>query len=135
MDYCITFEVSPPSFEAPPQAAAGLPPGTPAGATVHGEAGWRGAGHRFMLPGLVEGDSSALLAAIDDYASRYDPVLLDCSRLARIDYAAAGALAAQLRKIAAGGRRIELRDVNHLVAALFRLLGVADHARLSAHRY
>jgi ABC-type transporter Mla MlaB component len=135
MDYCITFEVSPPSFEVPPQAVAGGSGLAQAGAGVGRESTRRDAGHRFMLPGLVEGDCSALLAAIDDYAGRYDPVLLDCSRLARIDYAAAGALEAQLRKFAAGGRRIELREVNHLVAALFRLLGVADHARLFAHRY
>jgi ABC-type transporter Mla MlaB component len=134
MDYCITFEVSPPSFEAPPQAAAGAAR-VPAGGAALGEADRRDAGHRFMLPGLVEGDCSGLLAAIGDYAGRYDPVLLDCSRLARIDYAAAGALEAQLRKLAAGGRRIELRDLNHLVAALLSLLGVADHARLLAHKY
>jgi hypothetical protein len=65
--------------------------------------------------------------------------VLDCSRLARIDYTAANALGAQLRLLAGnggGGRRsIELRDLNHLVAALLRLLGVGEHARLYAHKY
>jgi hypothetical protein len=32
-------------------------------------------------------------------------------------------------------RSIELRDLNHLVAALLRLLGVGEHARLYAHKY
>jgi ABC-type transporter Mla MlaB component len=93
------------------------------------------AGDRFMLPALVEGDASALLAAIDAYANQYDPVVLDCSRLARIDYAAASALQGRLRTLAADGRRIELRELNHLVAALFKLLGYTDSARLFAHKY
>jgi anti-anti-sigma regulatory factor len=63
------------------------------------------------------------------------PLVLDCSRLARIDYAAAMALGALLRQLAgecrrrrgdAAKRSIELRDLNHLVAALLRLLGVGD---------
>jgi ABC-type transporter Mla MlaB component len=122
MDFCVTFEVSPPSFE-PPRRAATVAPASPV------------AGDRFMLPALVEGDPAPLLAAIDAYAGAHDPVVLDCSRLARIDYAAASALQGRLRTLAAGGRRIELRDLNHLVAALFKLLGYADSARLFAHRY
>jgi ABC-type transporter Mla MlaB component len=127
MDYCVTFEVSPPSFEAPARAAVSVSTSAASG------------GDRFLLPGLVEGDSAALLAAIDAYAGQHASLVLDCSRLARIDYTAANALGAQLRLLAGnggGGRRsIELRDLNHLVAALLRLLGVGEHARLYAHKY
>jgi anti-anti-sigma regulatory factor len=123
MDYCVTFEVSPPSFEAPLHVA------------MAAAAGPAVAGDRFMLPALVEGDCGPLLAAVAAYAGAHDPVVLDCSRLARIDYAAAAALQSQLRALAAAGRQVELRDLNHLVAGLFRLLGYGDCARLFAHRY
>ncbi|WP_036171942.1 hypothetical protein [Massilia sp. 9096] len=123
MDYCITFEVSPPSFEAPARTALSV------GAARATE------GDRFLLPGVVEGDSAALLAAIDAHAARHATLVLDGSRLARIDYGAATALAAQLRALAAGERSIELRDLNHLVAALLRLLGAGEAARLYAHKY
>jgi anti-anti-sigma regulatory factor len=129
MDYCVTFEVSPPSFEAPARAAVSV------GATVGLDAA---AGDRFLLPGLVEGDSTALLEAIGAYAAQHGALVLDCSRLARIDYAAAMALGSRLRQLAGDGddkRSIELRDLNHLVAALLRLLGVGEHARLYAHKY
>jgi hypothetical protein len=132
MDYCVTFEVSPPSFEAPARAAVSV------SATAGSDAA---AGDRFLLPGLVEGGSAALLEAIEAYASQHVSLVLDCSRLARLDYAAATALDARLRQLAAdaggtGARRsIELRDLNHLVAALLRLLGVGDYARLYAHKY
>jgi anti-anti-sigma regulatory factor len=134
MDYCVTFEVSPPSFEAPARAALSV------GASSGGSAA---AGDRFLLPGLVEGESAALLKAIEAYAGQHASLVLDCSRLARIDYAAAMALGAALRQLAGAGskddgdnkRSIELRDLNHLVAALLRLLGVGEHARLYAHKY
>jgi anti-anti-sigma regulatory factor len=140
MDYCVTFEVSPPSFEAPARAAVRV--GATAGMDV-------AAGDRFLLPVAVEGDSTALLDAIDTYAAQHGALVLDCSRLARIDYAAAMALGARLRQLAGAGagagdgngagdpekRSIELRDLNHLVAALLRLLGVGEHARLYAHKY
>lgn len=132
MDYCVTFEVSPPSFEAPARAAVSV------SATSGSDAA---AGDRFLLPGLVEGGSAALLDAIEAYAGQHASLVLDCSRLARLDYAAATALDARLRQLAAdaGGtgekRSIELRDLNHLVAALLRLLGVGEYARLYAHKY
>jgi anti-anti-sigma regulatory factor len=123
MDYCITFEVSPPSFEAPARTAVSV------GAAPAVE------GDRFLLPGVVEGDAAALLAGIDAYAAQRETLVLDGSRLARIDYGAATALGAQLRALAATGRGIELRDLNHLVASLLRLLGVGETARLYAHKY
>jgi len=131
MDYCVTFEVSPPSFEAPARAAVSVGGSSGTGAAAGGD--------RFLLPGLVEGNSAALLAAIDAYAGQHAALVLDCSRLARIDYTAANVLGAQLRRLATdqdgGQRSIELRDLNHLVAALLRLLGVGEHARLYAHKY
>lgn len=123
MDYCVTFEVSPPSFDAPKHAAVSL------------AAGPATAGDRFLLPAVIRGDSAALLAAIAGHAALLPVLVLDGSRLARIDYAAANALAAHLRTLAQNGREVVLRDLNHLVAALLRLLGVGDQVRLYAHKY
>jgi ABC-type transporter Mla MlaB component len=122
MDYCVTFEVSPPSFEAPKRTAVSL------------AAGPATAGDRFLLPAVIRGDSAALLAAIADHAAG-PSLVLDGSRLARIDYAAANALAVHLGTLTRDGREVVLRDLNHLVAALLRLLGVGDQVRLYAHKY
>ena len=122
MDYCVTFEVSPPSFEAPKRTAVSL------------AAGPATAGDRFLLPAVIRGDNAALLAAIAGHAAG-PSLVLDGSRLARIDYAAANALAVQLAALARDGREVVLRDLNHLVAALLRLLGIGDDVRLYAHKY
>jgi ABC-type transporter Mla MlaB component len=64
--------------------------------------------------------------------------VLDCSRLARMDYACATALQGRLRVHTEQQRRVELRDLNHMVAALLRLLGYTHDEggiRLYPHRY
>lgn len=122
MDYCVTYEVSPPSFEAPSKVATAASVSAPV------------ATERFMLPALVVGGSANLFTAIDSYAAEAETVLIDCSRLARVDYAAASGLLNRLRPIAAE-KKIEFREMNHLVAALFKLLGFTEVARLFPHKY
>lgn len=122
MDYCVTFEVSPPPYVAPERVAT--PARQPAAA----------ASDRFMLPALIDG-GGALLDAIDAYAARDGALVFDCSRLARIEFGAAGLLLARLQRLARNGKAIEFRDLNHLVAALLRLLAFCDIARLYPHKY
>ncbi|TWI63105.1 STAS domain-containing protein [Pseudoduganella lurida] len=121
MDYCVTFEVSPPPFVAPGRVAS-----APRQAAAP-------AADRYLLPRTIEGSTAAVFAAIRDYAAQPGALVFDCSRLARIDFAAAGQLGTLLRELATDGRRVEFRGLNHLVAALLRLQGVP--ARLFPHRY
>ena len=123
MDYCVTFEVSPPSFETPQHVSTAAP------APV--------AGDRFLLPPLATGHCAPLFEAIDAYAAGRELLVLDCSRLARMDYACATALQGHLRLHTVQGRHVELRELHHLTAALLRLLGYGDNGgiRLYPHRY
>jgi anti-anti-sigma regulatory factor len=124
MDYCVTFEVSPPSYAAAPKVATAAPQPSAAAA------------ERFVLPALVGGaDAAALLAAVRAYADNRGGLVFDCSRLARIEFGAAHQLVAALQALAAAGKKLELRDLNHPVAALLRLLGCADIAKIYPHRY
>ncbi len=123
MDYCVTFEVSPPSF---------TPPGRIAHTRKEAAAP---AADRYLLPAVVAGETAGLAAALRAYAGQRPALVLDCSRLVRIEPGAAGQLLAALQDLAGNGRRIELRELNHLVAALLRLLGYGSVARLLPHRY
>jgi ABC-type transporter Mla MlaB component len=122
MDYCVTFEVSPPSFETPQHVATTNTITAPTGTEC------------FMLPAVINSGANALFDAIDSYAANAPTLLIDCSRLARVDYGAASAMLNRLRPIAAQ-KKIEFRDMNHLVAALFKLLSYAEVARLFPHKY
>jgi len=123
MDYCVTFEVSPPSFVAPHKVATA--------AAQHVAA----SPDRFMLPPLIENQLGPVLPAIRHYADQYQTLVFDCSRLTRIDYACAIQLHASLQALAAEDKKIEFRDVNHLVTALLRLLGYSNIARIYPHKY
>ena len=123
MDYCVTYELSPPQFEAPANVATAAAARAPSRSD------------RFMLPALIDGNANALFDAIDAYAANTDLVVLDGSRLGRVEYGAATALHQRLRVLAGQDKTIELRDINHLVAALFKLLGYGGVARLYPHKY
>lgn len=125
MDYCVTFEVSPPSFTPPHKVA--MAPAQHASASPD----------RFMLPPVIEHQLGPLLPAIQQYAEEYPALVFDCSRLTRIDYASAIQLHGVLQQLADAtpGRKIAFRDVNHLVTALLRLLGFANLARIYPHKY
>jgi anti-anti-sigma regulatory factor len=122
MDYCVTYEVSPPSF-------------VPVANVATASSGRNVSPDRFMLPPVIDRANPALLGAIDDYAAQYDPLVFDCLRLTRVDYGAASTLLQRLRPLAEAGKKIEFRDMNHLVAALFTLLGYPEVARLFPHKY
>jgi hypothetical protein len=127
MDYCVTFEVSPPSFTAPHKVerAARQRVSAPS--------------DRFMLPSVIEGDVAPLLAAISAYAEQYNALVFDCTHLARMEFAAASQLLSHLQSLAPSPeqepRRVEFREVNHLVAALMRLLGYTALGHIFAHKY
>ncbi|MFL6658504.1 MAG: STAS domain-containing protein [Massilia sp.] len=122
MDYCVTFEVSPPSFETPQHVATTNTITAPSGTEC------------FMLPAVINSGANSLFDAIDAYAAHAPTLLIDCSRLSRVDFGAASAMLNRLRPIAAE-KKIEFRDMNHLVAALFKLLSYAEVARLFPHKY
>jgi anti-anti-sigma regulatory factor len=120
MDYCITFEVSPPSYVAPARV------------TIAGAPDELAVPERYVLPAVLDHSMLDLIAA---HAALADAVEFDCSALARADYGAATALLGQLRAIQADGRDIAFHELNHLVAALFRLIGIDGVARLHTRKY
>jgi ABC-type transporter Mla MlaB component len=127
MDYCITFEVSPPSFQAPKNVKVT----TAREEKVHPNV----SPDRFLMPAVVAGPTDQLMLAIKEYAAQYQPVVIDCSRLTRIDFTAAGQLMNSLLPLTGSGRLIEFQDVNHLVAALLHVMGLNQIAKIFPHKY
>jgi anti-anti-sigma regulatory factor len=124
IDYCITFEVSPPPFVAPKAAATGA--AADADAAAQGDA--------FPLPPVIEGRNELLLADITRHAALHDPLVLDCTRLVRIDFTAAGQLLMSLSPLARAGTVIEFIGVSRLVLALFAMIGITEIARISPRK-
>lgn len=125
IDYCITFEVSPPSFAAPESKVTTEPDEMASPALPSGH---------FPMPAVVEGKVDQLVGAISDHAALHQPAILDCSGLIRVEFGAAGQLLNGLAPLCANGRQFEFHHVNHLVAALFHVIGMNDMVRVATRK-
>lgn len=123
IDYCVTFEVSPPAFVAPKNKVT-TAAATDAASDDDSES------NDFKMPRIVEGAIDKLLIEIGAYSDQYNPAIIDCSRLARVDFTAAGKMLTGIVPFCGKGKTIEFRNVNHLVAALFSVIGLKDIVRI-----
>ncbi len=115
INYAVTFEVSPPSWE--PNRVAAPEPATQTSIEVPNDP----TAESYRLYGDIKGLRFGDLPA---YAELHDPVIVDCSDLIRIDFVSAGVLLNVLTSVRGGGKQIIFRHPNHLVAELFRIVGL-----------
>jgi anti-anti-sigma regulatory factor len=128
IQYCITYEVSPPSWEPPPptlKTRAATPADRPTEPVVDDTTAWRG-----TVRGGGEPQFGRLLTA----AKTDKRVTIDCTYLKRIEFATASALLSLLTKLRQSGVVVEFRNVNPLIAALYSLLGVDLVAEVQLRR-
>ena len=116
IQYCITFEVSPPSWE-PPLSNIRVEGGAavPAPAASADPLSWKGE---------IMGDCEPYIGHLASAARTNPHVAIECRQLRRMAFSAATALIGQLFKLQQLGISVEFRNVNCLVAALWQLLGV-----------
>jgi len=112
VDYAITFEVSPPSWE-PRQDAAPLEISLPVAETVH-----------YLRGELKNEHFDSLLSVLE----LQDAPIIDCSELARLDFFSAGQMVNRLSPYRAAGKEVVIRNPNHLVAGLMAVVGVNKQA-------
>ena len=120
IDYCVTFEVSPPAFVAPKNKIT----------TAVEQAHQDREADVFMMPNVIEGKIDQLIVAIAAFSDEHDPAILDCTRLSRIDFTAAGRLMSGLAPFCGSGKTIEMHNVNHLVVALLNVIGLKEIVRI-----
>lgn len=117
IDYAITFEMSPPSWEAGRIAAVEPPPETALPVADDPSAN----ANVYILRGNVK---SSRFGDLPAFAEVHDPVLIDCSGLDRMDFISAGALLNVLTTIKRNGRHIVFHHPNYLIAELFGVVGL-----------
>jgi anti-anti-sigma regulatory factor len=118
IDYCVTFEVSPPAFVSPQDKVTTDVEETAAQDEENAD--------RFAMPSLVDGATATLVQQITAYAHDRNPVMLDCSGLTRMDFNAAGQLFGGLTPLLSAGKQIVLYHPNHFIIALCGVMGVKD---------
>ncbi|RZI72447.1 MAG: STAS domain-containing protein [Variovorax sp.] len=141
LNYCITYEVSPPPWEDPVGSY------TAVGASAAQKTGTTGfsleamgdapsaeaaptaaiAGHT-LLAGEIAGECHGLLQQLDYELVDAPAPTVSCAALVRMDFAAAGTLLNWVMARAASGQRVEFVDAHRMIAAFFKVIGIADHA-------
>ena len=116
VDYAVTYERSPPSWE--PRAAGAAPVATAAAGPVD---------DAHYLSGELKGCRFDELIAVIEAS---ETPILDFSRVRRLDFIAAGQLVNRLAPYKLAGRDIIIRSPNHLVAELMAVVGLNKQARI-----
>jgi ABC-type transporter Mla MlaB component len=124
IQYCITYEVSPPSWEP---SSANIKTLAPVGAapSVVDPLDWRGE---------IAGDGEPMFGRMMACARSQQRVAVECRHLRRMAFSAASALLGHVIKLQQLGTTVEFRNVNALVGALLQLLGVAAVAEVQLRR-
>lgn len=127
LDYAITFEESPPSYEPPPVVAPEEIP-EPAAAAPEPDV------DRFMLTGVVSGNQPEALRQLSVYAAQRARVEVDCTQLKRLEFVSAGALFNQIAQLQGQGKHTLLYRPNAMVAALLRVMGIDQVAEIERRK-
>lgn len=125
VDYAISFELSPPSWEPREDRASPL------------LAAADGLALDDFFPDESEGahclSGSLVNHRFDDiqpYLVAHNPAILDFSAVSRVDFFSAGQLVNRLAPLAAQGRQITIQHPNRLVCGLLQIVGLDQFARI-----
>ena len=80
--------------------------------------------------GQVLGDGKEALELLDAKLGDADVMIINCARLMRIDFTAAGTLLNWVTARVSEGRQVQFVEVHRLVAAFYNVIGISEHARI-----
>ena len=128
IDYCVTFEVSPPSWE--PASPKYMVEDQPAGRSRSPRRGRRATRRsvpiRSRSPASWSARARADLQRLTLVRDHHQHIVVDCARLVRVDFTAAGLLLNWAVGMRGSRKDIEFVRVGHLVAALFVVMGLHE---------
>ena len=147
IDYCVTYEVSPPSWEAARcnvhvrehNASSRIPSTMPAELTTSflesriGDDSDADAAS-VELSGQLVGDISATLNNLAAQFGEAPLISVSCARLIRVDFIAAGDLLNWVLTTTSKGRAVQFVDAHRLVALFFGAMGISEHAKVQVRK-
>ena len=120
LKYCVTYEVSPPSWVESARPATNAHHSGAISTQVPQDA--------FYIKGVLRGSSAALLAEIGAYAADKPKVVIDFFDVRRVDVEAAGGISNLVSAMFFQGKEVEIRSPSPLIATLFVSMGMAHEA-------
>jgi ABC-type transporter Mla MlaB component len=140
IDYCVTYEVSPPSWEPPSSKfrLGDVPPANPempVAVQVAEVDPMELSGDAVALAGDLLGKAEGELTRLSNFAAEHRKVVVDCTRLRRVDFTAAGVLLNWAVGAQSANKTVEFREVSNLVAALLAVMGLHEVASIERRRF
>ncbi len=152
LDYCVTYEVSPPSWQEP-RCSCELQGAMDAAAAEAEDirsrwdapnSTWDEPLQHLTVPigledeppavvelyGEILGDAAEVLARLEAGMEGATRMVVSCARLIRVDFSAAGSILNWVAEQQGRGCQVQFRDVNRIVAAFFNVIGISEHARV-----
>jgi anti-anti-sigma regulatory factor len=120
VNYAVTYEVSPPSWES---GAADTRQTAPADAPEAAEPA-------LVLTGELTGASDDLAKLMRDWVAANKALVMDISRVRRVDFVTAGLIFKVLSRLSKDGTTIRIRGASELIHALFRIMGIDKVANI-----
>ena len=159
LDFCVTFEVSPPSWETARCDYKSIDAEGHATSShtiigdvfrdsissvlsaIEGDSLMDAQGSQFEgnvstveLSGQIEGDVVNALEQLEAKLMGSDIMIISCAKLIRVDFSAAGTLLNWVSARQIENRAVQFTDVNRLIAAFFNVIGITEYARVTARR-
>jgi ABC-type transporter Mla MlaB component len=128
IDYCVTYEVSPPPWEPMPPFIKQSQGATLANMEASPKSGAEG--NSFALRNDLIGAIASELAELRAYSQSTSSVVIDCRELRRVDFTAAGELLNVVATLRANGKQVLFVEPNWMVLALMVVMGLHDLAEI-----
>ncbi|MFN3495935.1 MAG: hypothetical protein ACK40L_15650, partial [Hydrogenophaga sp.] len=150
LDFCVTYEVSPPGWEDPRCRVRSVAQQNNAetGQSVLGEAVMEQVSSGYgdsvqdsqtsefnqlglvQLSGEIRGDPQTTLETLERRLKGADVMIISCCNLIRVDFSAAGTLLNWVSGHHAEGRMVQFVDAHRLVSAFFHVIGITEYAKV-----
>jgi anti-anti-sigma regulatory factor len=129
VDYAVTFEVSPPSWEPPPTGSDAPPPAADAGEPGAAAADPAGAAHgaeALAWSGVVAGPHPAAVAKLVEFANGRAVLPVDMSEVERVDFVGAGAVYNAIKSIEEHRKAVQIFGATPIIRAMLLLIGISS---------
>ncbi len=144
LDYCVTYEISPPSWE-PSRArvrllsvAAAGEASSQAGPSTRLPSRFSNsemeAVARARLVGEIGGGSEDFLKPLDEAGRGHGALQIDLSGLRRLDFPSAGVVLNWVMAQSSAGRTVRFEGTHRLIAGLFAILGISSVAQVELRK-
>ena len=130
LEYAVAFEMSPPNWEVYVNSVAAsvakTAPAAPVAAVASGSAPEAG----FAMKGVLSAASANQLGELNAHAATRAEVVVDMSKLLRVEFGFGSAFFDAIKAIQLAGKRVILTNLNEINAALLEAMGVNRYAIL-----